>query len=296
MTCDNNVSIEWYDELIVPLLHQMSNLESLGLYLMVRDHYQRDKFIDGDDLKNNVIDHLPRLNKFVFNIYSMTRFNQINFVSNEDIQNTFINFKVNQIISCVNYFNDKKVGRCHIYTLPYTMKYYKHIANNFPGGLFKCVREITLSDIHPFEHEFFIRISQAFPFLKVLSLRNQEPQQNKQSQKSMNETNEEHLIIRYSYLTELDLMDAHDDYVEQFLDGTKTYLPKNIKFRTTYDCLQRVTHNFTREITRINSTKINNLILAHPYTITDKFIMYFPLIKSSSILILRKLKNKIKNQ
>jgi hypothetical protein len=154
----------------------MSNLESLALYLMVRDYYKREKFIDGNDLKNNIIDHLPQLNKFVFNIYSTTFFNQIDLPSNEDIQNTFINFKVNQIISCVNYSRNKKVGRCHIYSLPYTMKYYKNIANNFPSGVFKCVRKISLSDIHPFEHEFFIRISQAFPFLKILSLRNQEPQ------------------------------------------------------------------------------------------------------------------------
>jgi hypothetical protein len=101
----------------------------------------------------------------------------------------------------------------------------------------------------------------------------------------MNETNEEHLIIKYSHLTELNLSDVHDDYVEQFLDDTKTCLPKNIKFISTYDCLQRVTHNFTREITRINCTKINNLILARPYNMTHQFIMYFPLIKSPLMLL-----------
>jgi len=267
----------------MPLLHRMLNLESLALYLMVRDYYKREKFIDGNDLKNNIIDHLPRLNKFVFNIYSITFFNQIHLPSNEDIQNTFRNFKVNQIISSVNYSRNKKAGLCHIYSLPYTMKYYKNITNNFPSGLFKCVRQISLSDIHPFEHEFFIRISQAFPFLKILSLSNREPQQYKQSQRSIDETNEEHLIIKYSHLTELDLFDAHEDYVEQFLDDTKTSLPKNIKFISTYHCLQRVTHNFTREITRINCTKINNLILAHPFNMTDQFIMYFPLIKFLSM-------------
>ncbi len=60
---------------------------------------------------------------------------------------------------------DKTIGKYHIYSYPCTKKYYGKITNNFPGGLVKCVREISLLDERPFAHEFFIRIAQAFPFL-----------------------------------------------------------------------------------------------------------------------------------
>ncbi|CAF3020752.1 unnamed protein product, partial [Rotaria sp. Silwood2] len=67
-------------------------------------------------------------------------------------------------------------ARCHYYSYPYTMKNYDKISNNFPGGLFKCVRQISLFDEHPFQHDFFIKISQAFPFLQKLTLENSQPQ------------------------------------------------------------------------------------------------------------------------
>jgi hypothetical protein len=60
--------------------------------------------------------------------------------SNEDIQNTLKIFKDNQIKSCVDYFSHNEYSHCHIYFLLYTMKHYKIITNNFPDGLFKCVR------------------------------------------------------------------------------------------------------------------------------------------------------------
>ncbi|CAF4770683.1 unnamed protein product [Rotaria sp. Silwood2] len=54
---------------------------------------------------------------------------------------------------------------------------------------------------------------------------------------------------------------AHDDYVEQFLLNTRTSLPNNVSLYINYKSLERVTHNFTRDATRINSTKINYLNL-----------------------------------
>ncbi|CAF3067977.1 unnamed protein product [Rotaria sp. Silwood2] len=284
LTC-NDATLKYY-ELIVPLLHRMSNLESLALYLMVNNHYMKERFIDGNDLKENIINHLPRLEKFAFNIHSRTIFfNQIYLPSNEDIKNTFTSFKDNQIISWVDYSQNKKAGQCHIYSLPYTTKYYKNITNNFPGGLFKCVREISLCDEHPFEHEFFTRIAEAFPYLKKLYLTNRQSQQHKQSQSSKDMTIKEYSIIKYSHLTELDLSLVHDDYVEQFLDDTKTYLSKNIKLSVEYKSLQSITYNFTRETTRTNCAKINNIHFYDGiFAIPEHFRMYFPLMKHRSML------------
>ncbi|CAF2688120.1 unnamed protein product [Rotaria sp. Silwood2] len=264
----------------------MSNLESLALYLMVINRHIKERFIDGNDSKENIINHLPRLEKFAFNIHSRTIFfNQIYLPSNEDIKNTFASFKDNQIISCVDYSQNKKTGQCHIYSLPYTTKYYKNITNNFPGGLFKCVREISLCDEHPFEHDFFIRIAQAFPYLKKLHLTNRQSQQYKQYQSSKDTKSKEYSIIKYSHLTELDLSLVHDDYIEQFLDGTKTYLSKNIKLSVAYKSLRSITHNFTRETTRINCAKINNIYFYNGVLeIPEQFRMYFPLMKHRSML------------
>ena len=153
----------------------MLYLEKLDLHL---NNVVRDKgLISGNTLKENIINYMPQLNKFTFNIRLFNHIsNQINLPSNEDIQYTFKHFKDNQIISCVDYFEKRQCSCCHIYSYPYRMEYYDNITNNFPGGLFKCVREVSLFDEHPFEHEFFLRISQSFPFVEKLSLMNFKPQ------------------------------------------------------------------------------------------------------------------------
>ncbi|CAF4284433.1 unnamed protein product, partial [Rotaria sordida] len=106
-----------YNELIVPLLHRMSNLEELDLHLVV---YCEKRFIDGYDLTYNIMNNLLRLNKFIFNIRSRLPLNdQIYLSSNEDCQLSFNGFKNNKIISCVDYFSNRQQGQCHIYAYPY---------------------------------------------------------------------------------------------------------------------------------------------------------------------------------
>src|SRR5438067_2257179 len=113
--------INAYDELIVPLLHRMSNLEKLHLNFGVS---MRNTFIDGNNLKANIINYMPRLDKFTFNICSSLDLHDvIDLPSNEDIRRTFHHFKNNQIISYVNRFERKQIGYCHIYSYPYELKY-----------------------------------------------------------------------------------------------------------------------------------------------------------------------------
>jgi len=143
----------------------MSNLEQLNLYFAM---FGRKTFIEGNNLKN-IINYLPQLNKFMFNVRSSIPVEyQINLPSNEDIQYTFKDFKNNQSIS-IDYFPEAKDVQCHIYSHPYIWKDYKNITNSFSGGLFKCVREVLLFDERPFDHEFFLRITQSFPFLKKIT-------------------------------------------------------------------------------------------------------------------------------
>ncbi|CAF1236180.1 unnamed protein product [Rotaria sordida] len=251
LSCHSDVN--FYDTVLIPLLYRMSNLEQLSLYLSCVHH---NRFINGNDLKENIIDYLPQLNQFQFNIRStMLLKNQIDLPSNEDIQYTFKDFLNNEIISCVNYFPEYNEGICLIYSYPYTLRYYENIANNFPGGLFTCVYDVSLYDEHPFEHEFFIRIQKSFPFMERLTIMNRKAQNDKQCEKLKN-TNQDLLVIEYSHLKRLILNEAHDDYVEQFLLDTKTCLPYGLDLHIDYKPLKRVTYNFKRHVTRINCSKI----------------------------------------
>ncbi|CAF1622982.1 unnamed protein product [Rotaria sp. Silwood1] len=130
----SDMDVHDYDELIVPLLHRMLYLKKLDLQLLV---YRNKGFINGNSFKEDIVNHIPRLNKFIFNIRLFNRLpNQINIPSNGNIQYTFKDFQDTQIISCVDYFQEKQYSYCHIYSYPHRMNYYDNISNSFPGGLF----------------------------------------------------------------------------------------------------------------------------------------------------------------
>ncbi|CAF4669750.1 unnamed protein product, partial [Rotaria sp. Silwood2] len=245
-----------YNKLIVPFLQGMSNLEKLCLNVICGTN----TFLDGNELKQNIINHMPRLERFEFYICSAIYLrNQIYLPSKEDIQHTFRDFKDDQVISYVDYFQEESYSLCHIYLYPGQLKYYHTVTNNFPGGLFTCVREISLYDERPFEHEFFLRIAESFPILKKLHLKNSKPQNNKLYTESKHD-NQGFSIIKYPYLTNLTLYFAHDDYIEEFLIDTKICLPDNaLHLNIDYEQLNRVTDNFTRDITRINCAKLTSL-------------------------------------
>ncbi|CAF4981420.1 unnamed protein product, partial [Rotaria sp. Silwood1] len=101
----------------------------------------------------DLYDFEPETASTLFRLISLDQL--INVPLNEDIKYSFRNFKNNQIISSVDYFSRTELLYCHVYSYPYTWTFYHNIANNFPGGLFKSVREISLYDDHPFEHDFF---------------------------------------------------------------------------------------------------------------------------------------------
>ncbi|CAF4626468.1 unnamed protein product [Rotaria socialis] len=247
-----------YDELILPLLHRMLNLEKLHLYLFVCG---RETFIDGNEMKFNIANHLNHLNTFTFNIYSFIDFNsEINLLpSNEHIRRSFENFQFNQISSFVDYFPKSELGQCHIYSHPYTLEHFDTITNNFSGGIFQFVRKILLFDERPFEHEFFLQISQSFPVLQKLSVVNRTRQNNKLLRRSK-AVSRNLLIIEFPHLTELDLAAAHLDYVKQFLFDTKTCLPNDVRFLVYSRLLRKATRNFTRNTTKQNCSKVNLIL------------------------------------
>jgi len=231
----------------------MLNLEELSLNLRVN---KKETFIDGNSLKS-LINDMAQLSKFTFNIRSVADFeDESTFVSNEDIENSFSNFQFGQVMCWMDYFFQLEFGQCRIYSCPYVWKEYAEITNSFPGGLFPHVQKISLFDDRPFEYEFFLRISQSFPLIKVLNVVNRKPQQKKKHSGESKDDNEHLPIIEYPHLRELDLQHVHEDYLEQFLLATKTCLPNGVSLLTYYNGLVEVTHDFRRTATRFNCSKM----------------------------------------
>ncbi|CAF4188409.1 unnamed protein product, partial [Rotaria sordida] len=196
----------YYNELILPLIYRMANLEELGLYFTA---FVNETFINGNSLKKDILNHMLQLKQFAFDICSiMSIKNQMNLPSKEDIQQTFNNLQYTKIISCVDYFLEYKQALCHIYSYPFLMEHFEDITNNFPGGLYPYVRIVSLYDEHPFEHEFFIRIAQSFPFMEKLTINNRYAQNQKESFKLINDKSNL-LIVKYNYLIELYIDRAH---------------------------------------------------------------------------------------
>jgi hypothetical protein len=108
--------IFYYKNSILSLLQRMRNLKELSLYVCINDQ----TVVDGNILKNDIIQYLPKLNKFIFNIRSLFRvFNPIDLPSCEQMQHTLTDLGKNQINFYVDYFPDYRNGQCHIYTYPY---------------------------------------------------------------------------------------------------------------------------------------------------------------------------------
>ncbi|CAF2980800.1 unnamed protein product [Rotaria sp. Silwood2] len=263
-----------FDKSIVLLLRRMLNLEELHLNIIVKCN---GKFIDSDTLMKDIIIYMPRLYKFTFNICSIINHcDETNFSLTEHIEKTFEYFpNNNEIITCIDHFQEEGYSQCHIYSYPYIWEVYNNITNNFRGGLFTSITEVSLYDERPFEYEFFLRISKSFPFMKELTIKNRKAQNNKQLIKSNND-NQMLSIIEYPNLTRLDLFYTHNDYIELFLFDRKMSLPNNLHLCVDYQLLEKVTYNFTRYERPNNFAKLAALYFYPVDQIDERIKKYFP--------------------
>jgi hypothetical protein len=245
-----------YEEVVVPTLQRMINLDKLSLSLVIDCE---GRFLDGNHLKADVLRHMPRLEDFVFNIRSIMpfRIDPVHLQTNEDIRCTLTDLTKHRVISSVDYFRNDGYAHCHIYTSPYSLIDYEYASNNFPNELFANVRDVSLYDERPFEQSFFLRLSKSFPSIRTLSVDNEAAQTDKQHQQSCNET-EPVPTIRYPSLWALFLLRVHDDYVEQFFFATKTCFSDDMHVSIHPSQLKRVTHDFMRDETRINYSKVKS--------------------------------------
>ncbi|CAF1040738.1 unnamed protein product [Rotaria magnacalcarata] len=271
-----------YDNLIIPLLQRMINLEELILHLsIIRSN---KNYIDGIQLYDDILIYMPRLNKFTFNIYTNVDKKNVGIVfsSNEDIQRSFKRKEYRSVASHIEIFtreNQDKCynyslpyefkSRCHIYSLPHQFRTYHFLNNSFQGGIFVNVQSLVMTDFCPFEHNFFKIISQSFPLLKKMDIMNKEPQKDKQKSLS---------LIKFSYLIYLDLQSAHADYAEQFLIDKYCHLPCLLNLNIHYESLVLVTNNFTNDATRLTCSELTSLRINEPFVPPKNFYQYFPLL------------------
>ena len=83
-------------------------------------------------------------------------------------------------------------------------------------------------------------------------------------------------IAEYCHLIVLNLNHVHVDYVEEFLDETKTHLPRMIHLEVGHGQLQSVTQNFTRDATRLNCANVKQLLIDKVLAHSKDFYAYFP--------------------
>ncbi|CAM4778579.1 unnamed protein product [Rotaria magnacalcarata] len=265
-----------YDTQIVPLIHQMLQLENLTLNLLVRG---RNSFIDGTHLTNDVLCKIPNLHTFIFNIITHNVIMDEEFLpTSDDVERALIQRAYN-VGSCTDYC-PVAMGQCHIYSLPFTMSRLETCTNKFPAGLFISVRHLVVRcSFRPFEHDFFVRVSQACPLLNKLTVTNKTPQKKKLTYQQ-SEHEQTTSIIEFSHLMILNLCTASLDYVEQFLFDFNTRLPCLNTLHIQYRLLEIVTQYFTNNTTRAHCSKLQHIIFdCRTKIYPENFYPYFPLLQ-----------------
>ncbi|CAF1160249.1 unnamed protein product [Rotaria magnacalcarata] len=218
---------------------------------------------------------MPRLHTFTF--YFTSKHGSVDpdvRISNSDILSTFTNSKHQQVACMVDYFGHWELI-CGVFSLPVKLHRLEEIGNNTPNIVFTTVTHLKLWDKHPFKHEFFIRLTQAFPFLQDLSINIIQPPFWKSRERHLYEI-DWCSIVEYSYLVSLNITCAHIHYVEHFLNDTKTHLPRLTELKVNYVNLEIVTNKFTRAETRRNCAKIKQLIAEQSMIYPKDVYDYFP--------------------
>lgn len=251
----------------------MSSLEELTLYLSI---WNRSTFIDGSHLQNEILAHMVRLNAFTFyiNTQDVDAVPTVR-LSNDDLQRTFTNVGIRQVVCLANYGRGRGF-KCHAFSLPFKFHRLANITNNLPNIVFDCVTYLELSDTKAFKYAFFVRVTQCFPSLKYLSVRNLIPSFWILSVDPPPAHDNWCSIIEYPHLISLNICLVDVDYVENFLNHTKTHLPRLMELKVKYDQLETVTENFTRAVTRNNCANVKRLILEESAVDLKDIHHYFP--------------------
>ena len=267
----NHYHIEYANQ-IISLLQRMINLEELSLFLLALRI--NETYIDGSQLHDDILIYKPELKKFIFSINTavIMEGNQIQLQSDEDIQNSFIERRYEQVGSYAFHHRMDNVAHCHVYSLPYQFEHFFNLNNSFhfQHGICDKVRRLTMNDRRPFEHEFFKLTACYFPSLEVLIIYNYQPQQ---------EEIRSSTPIVFPRLILLDLLTTHEGYAEQFLLAKNTRLPCLLDLHITVEALTLLTINFKTDPAHLNCTQIRKLLTnTTPIVRPETFHKFFPFV------------------
>jgi hypothetical protein len=263
-----------YNNLINPLLRQMTGLEELSLRLFVTD---RSTVIESTHLNREVLSYLPNLQTFNVDIvtYWLSLSGEVLEQPTKEVQHLSYNGECHPLV-CYTARPQHRSARSHIFSLPFMFDTMRLIFSHLPGDLFPNVRHVSLSEIHgPFEHKFFVQIATSFPRLTHLTVVDFRLQKERRIQGS-NGTTPTASAVELKYLTDLLLIGRHGDYAEQFLVETNAVLPRLTKLTIEYEQLFIVTENFSRDATRRNCINIKHLELDQPFVYSKEMFLYFP--------------------
>ncbi len=252
----------------------MFYLEKLILSLIV---YNRRTFVDGNSLVNDILSPMLYLHTFIFNIITEGVRVLEELISPPDVLSHAL-IERGYDLDCYTDYNPLSRGQYHIYSLPFVMDRMHIHSNKFPIGLFCTVRYLYVHDfIHPFEHEFFLRISQCFPLLNEFAVFNPNPQKKKITEEYQNEKTL--VVAKFSHLIRLNLYGSYIDYTKQFLFDCNTCLPSLRTLHINYEHLVMVTENFANTAARTNCANLKRLIFdLRPMIYPENFFRYFPLL------------------
>ena len=172
---------------------------------------------------------------------------------------------------------DSEYVTYRIFSLPTKFHRLEAINNNIPDIVFTSVTHLKVKDKVSFKHEFFLRLTRAFPFLKSLSISNIRGVFWRYHERSLREK-DWCSIIEYPHLIYLDLTGANHYYIEDFLNETKTHLPNLRHLKIIYSILEVVTKDFTRDDLRHNCGRVERIIVGDPIVYPEKVYRYFPLL------------------
>ncbi|CAF2823316.1 unnamed protein product [Rotaria sp. Silwood2] len=200
-----------YDNRVLPLLHRMTYLEKLTLYLRL---HGRNIFVDGTHLHREILMHMSQLHAFIFYISTEIEINDsIDRLSDNDIQQTFTNIGYYRIACAVNYYRKSK-AICHIFSLPFIFDRLIKICSHFPAVIYEHVTELTILDDILFNYEFIVRIRKAFPSLDDLTIIILQPPSDEFGQDELRE-NQSSAIMKYLHLSGLTTLYRSDDYLRE---------------------------------------------------------------------------------
>ena len=232
----------------------MVYLEKLTLYLRIA---RQDVFVDPACLINEFSMCSSRLNSFNFYLSIMyDRNNLVRYLSNNEFKHNYKNIGYEEVLNMDCSSID--TGTYNVFTLPFKFPNIMSIGNRFPNVIFNHVIELWAFDVIPFEHEFFLRIARAFPFLKRFFVSDLSSK-SYDARRSFDNI-QPHEIVEYPHLTVLDITRTDINLVDQFLNENKTHLPCLAHLSVRYEDLRVTTEDFTRKATRRNCANVRQLI------------------------------------